>query len=95
MDPLDSSCIISQVKQHPCLYDFNHEDYKNKLSRKTSWLQITKAVIGEQWDTLDEHAKSDFGQYLYNNSCLAQLGLQLFNYYNRLTVLMNHYPELL
>lgn len=64
MDQLDSLCIISQVKLHPCLYDFNHEDYKNIQERKNSWLEVTKAVVGEQWHTMDEHAKSDFGQYL-------------------------------
>ena len=59
---LDSELIILEVQKYPCIYDTRNIDFKNREQKRDAWMAITKNVVGEKWDEMDENRKSDVGK---------------------------------
>ncbi|GBL75501.1 hypothetical protein AVEN_22305-1, partial [Araneus ventricosus] len=56
---LDSEHMIFEVEKYPYLYDSRHNDFKNRELKKDAWMAVTKNVIGEKWDQMDEKTRSN------------------------------------
>lgn len=39
--------ITRAVKKWPCLYDINHENFKNALSTDAAWVAISEEIGGK------------------------------------------------
>ncbi|GBN88286.1 hypothetical protein AVEN_74438-1 [Araneus ventricosus] len=50
--------MILEVEKYPYLYDSRLNDYKNRELKKDAWMAVTKNVIGEKWDQMDEETRS-------------------------------------
>lgn len=68
MDYLDSEIIIMTVQNHPCLYDRNNPDYKNRDVKREAWVEVTSVVVGELWSKIDNEKKTNIGklEYIYS-----------------------------
>ncbi|GBN01812.1 hypothetical protein AVEN_31911-1 [Araneus ventricosus] len=53
--------MILEVEKYPYLYDSRHNDFKNRELKKDAWMAVTKNVIGEKWDQMDEKTRSNVG----------------------------------
>ncbi|GBM12451.1 hypothetical protein AVEN_264583-1 [Araneus ventricosus] len=51
--------MILEVEKYPYLYDSRHNDFKNRELKKDAWMAVTKNVIGEKWDQMDEKTRSN------------------------------------
>ncbi|GBO09956.1 hypothetical protein AVEN_92069-1 [Araneus ventricosus] len=58
---LDSELMILEVEKYPYLYDSRHNDFKNRELKKDAWMAVTKNVIEEKWDQMDEKTRSNVG----------------------------------
>ncbi|GBM02811.1 hypothetical protein AVEN_51996-1 [Araneus ventricosus] len=59
---LDSELMILEVEKYPYLYDLRHNDFKNRELKKDAWMAVTKNVIEEKWDQMDEKTRSNVGK---------------------------------
>ncbi|GBM03057.1 hypothetical protein AVEN_14566-1 [Araneus ventricosus] len=64
---LDSELMFLEVEKYPYLYDSRHNHFKNRELKKDAWMAVTKNVIGEKWDQMDEKTRSNVaGQFELN-----------------------------
>ncbi|GBM89586.1 hypothetical protein AVEN_258652-1 [Araneus ventricosus] len=58
-DYLDSERIIQEVEKYPNLYDTRVNEFPNRELKKLAWMAVTRSVVGEKWDQMDEITRSD------------------------------------
>ncbi|GBM15999.1 hypothetical protein AVEN_108594-1 [Araneus ventricosus] len=74
---LDSELMILEVEKYPYLYDSRHNDFKNHELKKDAWMAVTKNVIGEKWNQMDEKTRSNLenGTFWLPEAVLGNNGL--------------------
>lgn len=63
MEFLDSEMIILEVQKFVYLYDTCDINFKNREMKRDAWMMVTKNVMGEKWDQVDENTRSNIGKY--------------------------------
>jgi hypothetical protein len=58
MEFIDSELLILEVQKHPCVYDMKNENYKDRNKKLDAWITISKSLVGEQWEELEERNKT-------------------------------------
>lgn len=93
---LDSELIILEIEKYPYLNDKRHSDFKNRELKRDAWMAVTKNVLGEKWDKMDEKRKSNVGQYfntiyLYFKLQVRLLGVLHNAYFYKYTSIVHYY----
>ncbi|GBM33469.1 hypothetical protein AVEN_55790-1 [Araneus ventricosus] len=63
---LDGERMILEVAKYPCLYDISCNDFINHDFKRNAWIAVTKSLIGEKWDQMDEITRSTVGKEVQN-----------------------------
>lgn len=69
------AALISKVKEHPNLYDFNHKDYKDTRKCIQTWLEIAFDLgLAEKWNVCRERWRTLRDVYVRNRKCYLMGG---------------------
>ncbi|XP_050689135.1 uncharacterized protein LOC126981728 isoform X2 [Eriocheir sinensis] len=68
--------LISKVKEHPHLYDFNHRDYKDTQKCIQTWFNIAQelGIRPEKWSVCKERWRTLRDVYVRNRKCYLMGG---------------------
>lgn len=62
MEFIDSKLLILEVQKHPCIYDMNSEQYKDRHMKLNAWVAISKSLVGEEWEELELEERNRIGK---------------------------------
>lgn len=98
-DQICESALITQVKQHPNLYDYSHEEYKDMHKCTQTWRSIARElgfpgqwkVCKERWRTLrDVYVRNRKRYLLEGELALKKQKWRFFNQMSFLHSYINH-----